>query len=304
MLETGAKYKQYSSIRSIPQHRWCLQNGWKTWEIKFELWAEASRFGSQILHHTTIDHQVLSWKNCTLRKCVICRHLRGRLCQQKTVDLPRERLYQESPFTYCGIDIFGTIFVKEDCKKMKRYGCLFTCLSSKAICIESTNSLSTDAFIEALRRFVSRKGNVRLIRTDNGTNFVAASAELDKAFSEINYKKINEFMLEHGGQLIHRKRNPPTACNMGGVWEHQMRFARSILVTLLKVHGISLNDESLRIFLAEAEAFVNTRPITSKSLSDVDSPVPLCHMQLLTMKSRVVMPPLGEFQKKDIETVK
>ena len=109
------------------------------------------------------------------------------------VDLPRERLSQESPFTNCGIDMFGPILVKEGRKEMKRYGCLFTCLSSRAIHIESTNSLSTDALIQARRRFVSRKGNIRVIRTNNGTNFVGASPELNKAFSEMNHKKTNEF---------------------------------------------------------------------------------------------------------------
>ena len=184
-------------------------------------------------------------------------------------------------------------------KEIKR-GFLFTCLSSRAIHIESTNSLCTDAFIQARRKSVSRRGNVQVIRSDNGTGFAGASAELSKAFSEMNHKKINEFMLEHGGQFIQLKRNPPTASNMGRVWERQIRSARSILVALLKMHGTSLNDESLRTFLAEVEAIVNTRPITSESLSDVHSPVPMCPMQLLIMKSRVVMPPPGEFQKEDI----
>ena len=86
---------------------------------------------------------------------------------------------------------------------------------------------------------------------------------------------------------------------MGGVWEHQITSAHSILVALLKIHRTSLNDESLHTFLAEVEAIVNTRPITPESLSDVHSPVPLCPTQLLTMKSQVVMPPPREFQKKD-----
>ena len=88
--------------------------------------------------------------------------------------------------------------------------------------------------------------------------------------------------------------------NKGGAWECQIRSARSILVALLKIHGTSLNDESLCTFLAKVKAIVNTRPITSESLSDVHSPVPVCPMQLLIMKSRVVMPPPGEFQKEDI----
>ena len=43
-----------------------------------------------------------------------------------------------------------------------------------------------------------------------------------------------------------------------------------------------------------------TRPITSEFSSDAHSLVSLCPMQLLTMKSRVVMPPSGEFQKEGI----
>ena len=116
----------------------------------------------------------------------------------------------------------------------------------------------------------------------------------------MNQKKVSELMLEHGGQWIQWKRNPPTASNMGGVWERQIGSTRSILVALLKMHGTSLNDESLRTFLAEVGAIVNTRSITSESLSDVNSSVPLCPIQLLTMKSRAVMPPSGELQKKDI----
>ena len=95
--------------------------------------------------------------------------------------------------------MFGPILMKEHHKQMKRYWCLFTCLSSRAI------------HIQALQRFVSRRGNAQIISTDNGTNFVGASAKPNKAFSDMNHKKINEFMLEHGGQWIHWKRNPPTA---------------------------------------------------------------------------------------------
>ena len=105
-------------------------------------------------------------------------------------DLPKETLSQEPPFTYCGIDMFCSILAKEGHKEMKRYGCLFTCLSSSTIHIEFITSLYTDGFIQALRRFVLRKGNARVIRTDNGTNFAGASAELSKTFSEMNHKKM------------------------------------------------------------------------------------------------------------------
>lgn len=59
---------------------------------------------------------------------------------------------------------------------------------------------------------------------------------------------------------------------MGGVWELQMRSSRSIMVALLNIYGPTLNDESLQSLLAEVEAIVKTRPITSEPLSDVHSP--------------------------------
>ena len=41
---------------------------------------------------------------------------------------------------------------------------------------------------------------------------------------------------------------------MSGVWNRQIRRARSIIAALLKNHGHSLNDEGLRKLAAEAEA--------------------------------------------------
>ena len=100
----------------------------------------------------------------------------------------------------------------------------------------------------------------------------------------MNYKKINEFMLEHSGHWIQWKRNPSTGRNMRGVWEQQLRSAPSILVAILKIYVTSLNDKSLQASLAEVEAIVNTRPITPESTSYVHSPVPLYPILLLTMK--------------------
>ena len=55
---------------------------------------------------------------------------------------------------------------------MKWYGLLFTCMASRAVHIETLNSLTTDAFINALRRFLSIRGPVRQLRSDRGTNLL------------------------------------------------------------------------------------------------------------------------------------
>ena len=88
-----------------------------------------------------------------IEECVKCRLLRGKLGEQKMTDLPTDRTIDEPPFTNCGVDMFGPFLIKEGRKDLKRYGALFTCLSSRAVHTECTCSLETDSFIQALRRF-------------------------------------------------------------------------------------------------------------------------------------------------------
>ena len=79
---------------------------------------------------------------------------------------------------------------------MKRYGALFTCLASRAVHIEVADSLQTDSFINALRRFTCRWGSVREIRCDRGTNFTGTEAELKKALEEMDDQDIKAELLK------------------------------------------------------------------------------------------------------------
>ena len=126
-------------------------------------------------------------------KCIRCKQLRQRFQQQKMTDLPKERISEEPPFTYCGVKWFGSFIVKHGQKEVRRYGALCSCLSSRAIHMEIVYSLSTDSFIMSLRRFVGCKGNVRMIKSGNGSNPIAASTELTCAFQEMDHIQIGSF---------------------------------------------------------------------------------------------------------------
>ena len=231
-----------------------------------------------------------------ISSCVMCRRIKSTSQDQKMADLPEDRLTPAPPFTYVGVDYFGPYVTKEGRKERKRYGALFTCLVSRAVHIEVAHSLDTDSFLHALRRFIARRGQVREIRSDNGTNFVGARRELREAINEMDQKEVTEKLRQ---QNIDWKFNPPAASHMGGVWERQIRTARRILDTLLREHGSRLDDESLQTLMCEVESIINSRPLTVIS-SDVRDPYPLSPNQILTMKTGIVLPPPGKFQRNDV----
>ena len=94
-----------------------------------------------------------------ISKCVKCRKLCGKTCpqRQKMGNLPADRLSEEPPFTYCGVDMFGPFLIKDG---QKRYGAMFTCSSSRAVHIKATSNLTTNSFMQALRQLISRRRNV------------------------------------------------------------------------------------------------------------------------------------------------
>ena len=199
------------------------------------------------------------------------KQVRGKTGFQKMADLPVERCTEAPPFTYCGVDMFGPYLIKERRSQLKRYGVLFTCFSCRAIHIEVTNTLDTDSFILALRRFMARRGVVRSIWSDNETNFVGTRTELQQGFKEMNHNKIKNLLQEKGADWIDRHHNPPAASHMGGVWERQIPAATNILEGLLRTHSLSLNDESFRTLMTEVELIVNSRPLTVETHPDVYS---------------------------------
>lgn len=233
-------------------------------------------------------------------RCVICRRLRSIPQKQKLADLPQDRVEPAAPFTYSAVDYFGPFFVKEGRKEVKRYGVIFTCMASRAIHIETANSLETDAFINALRRFQAERGPVRQLRSDCGTNFIGAHRELKGGLKEMNEDKIRARLLEDNCEWISFKFNPPSASHMGGSWERQIRTVRNILASMLEESGRQLDDESFRTLMKEIQAIVNSRPLALNDMSSTDSPQPLTPNHLLTMKTKVLMPPPGIFLREDL----
>ena len=165
-------------------------------------------------------------------------------CLQRMASLPTERLTPEKPpFASVGVDYFGPLHVSQARSTVKRYGCLFTCMSSRAVHIEVAYSLDTESFLCAFSRFISRRGPVEKVFSDNGTNFTGADNELKKMVSEWNQDKIHGALLRRN---IEWHFIPPSASHMGGVWERLVKSVKSVLKALLKESLVK--DEMLHTF--------------------------------------------------------
>ncbi|XP_064639533.1 uncharacterized protein LOC135495056 [Lineus longissimus] len=198
-----------------------------------------------------------------IMNCVGCRKLRGAPCGQNMADLPIDRLEPDAPFTYSAVDFFWVFPDKGGVAQyVKTVGVLFSCLTSRAIHLETANFLTTDLFLNAYRRFVCRRGSVVKLRCDRGTKFVAGQNELTAALSEMDQDKIRQELLKDDCDWINFDMNVPCASHMGGAWEHMIGSARNVLNALLNQHGHQLDDELLRTLVTETEAIVNSRPLT------------------------------------------
>lgn len=114
-----------------------------------------------------------------LSSCVDWKRRQGFVGEQRLADLPRPRVTPDQPpFTCVGIDYLGPFLLRQRRSTVKRYGAILTCLVVRAVHLEVCHLLGADFFILALRRFIACRGQVKEIRSDNGTNFVAGEREL------------------------------------------------------------------------------------------------------------------------------
>ena len=191
------------------------------------------------------------------------------------------------------MDYFGPIYVKRGRIEVKRYGCIFTCLSIRAIHVEIAHTL--DTFINALHRFIARRGKPIEIISDNGTNLVGANKEIRASLLEWNQHQIHESLLQNDIKWIF---NQPAGSHHGGVWERCIRTVRKIMMALMKEQ--ITDDEGLLTLMCEIESIVNGRPITTVS-SDPRDAEALTPNHLLLLRSNNNFP-MGRFDRTDLFT--
>lgn len=210
------------------------------------------------LRHWVIGARDLAKR--TVRNCVTCCRNRPKTIQQFMAELPSTRVTASRPFTTTGIDYWGPIQIKQQHRRAaprKAYVAVFVCFSTRAVHIELVADLSTAKFIQALRRFVSRRGICSDIHSDNGRNFVGAANELRRLINSKEHQAaVSQECLSNG---IKWHFNPPKASHFGGLWEAAIASAQKHFFRVLGPHILCYDDTET--LLTQIECCLNSRPI-------------------------------------------
>ncbi|XP_065203500.1 uncharacterized protein LOC135833661 [Planococcus citri] len=198
-----------------------------------------------------------------IRTCAKCTRFSRHSPQSPFMaDLPETRVRPTPPFSVMGVDFAGPFTRKPDIRsrsatELKAYVAVFVCFSTKAVHLDTVADLSTPAFLACFRRFVSRRGLPQIVYSDNGTNFVGASNELNRQFDRImRDPAIQNYALVWS---IEWRFNPPAAPHMGGLWESAVRIMKQYLYRIVGAQRLVLDE--LSTFVAEVEAIMNSRPL-------------------------------------------
>ncbi|UYV60184.1 hypothetical protein LAZ67_1000270 [Cordylochernes scorpioides] len=191
-----------------------------------------------------------------LRTCMKCARFRKEAPFQLMGNLPFARINRSRPFLVTGIDFAGPFLIERNMGRttstMNAYVALFICFSTRAIHLELISSLTTDALISTIRRFIARRGKPATIHSDNATNFVGAHKIIGKLCHNAGKVLTNS-------EGIQWKFIPPSAPHFGGLWEAGVK---SMKYHLRRTMGSALlNFEELTTLLAQIEACLNSRPL-------------------------------------------
>ena len=163
-----------------------------------------------------------------LRRCVNCRKVTGTAyTRPDPPPLPKSRTTETEPFTTTGVDFIGALYVRDNNGETKVYIFLFTFAVTRAVHVEIVTDLSTECFLNAFRRFASRKSLPQRMISDNASTYLSAADELRALF---NSQALHDSLSKRG---VEWKFIPKRAPWFGGLWERLIGLTKTTLKKIL-----------------------------------------------------------------------
>uniref|UniRef100_A0A1I7TE92 Integrase catalytic domain-containing protein n=1 Tax=Caenorhabditis tropicalis TaxID=1561998 RepID=A0A1I7TE92_9PELO len=207
----------------------------------------------------------------SIRKiCVTCKKRHGKpFTYPFATELPSVRTQTCRPFQYVGLDYFGPITHKTATGSTgKLWVMLVTCLVTRAIHLEIIPDNTTSSFLLAMRRFVGRRGAPKTILSDNAPAFSLGYAMINADIKTMvnSSQSLTTYL---ASKEIEIRQITPFAPWQGGVYERMVAIVKNMFYkTIGRLHLSYIEIETLMI---ECEGIVNSRPITSCTISISDT---------------------------------
>ncbi|XP_055633327.1 uncharacterized protein LOC129773709 [Toxorhynchites rutilus septentrionalis] len=200
-------------------------------------------------------------------ECTSCFRNKPTVHQQLMADLPADRVSPAAAFIKTGVDFCGPFFIRYPGRRstsIKCYVSIFVCLTTKAVHMEVVADLTTQAFLGALKRFVSIRGKPSVITCDNATNFVGANRELELLRLQLCSQQFQHTVTRDcETEGIQFKFIPPRSPNFGGLWEAAVK---SFKTQFRKTIGSRvLTYDEIHTVVQQLAAILNSRPLTPLS---------------------------------------
>lgn len=203
-----------------------------------------------------------------VHKCVKCFRSRPHTSEQIMGNLPVNRVTPSKPFTNTGVDFCGPIYLREGkrrgAKRIKSYVAVYICMAVKAVHLEVVSDMTTDAFLNSFKRFISRRGRPVNMYSDNGSNFVGAKRELEKCSELFSLEQQKRNITEHAvSEGIKWHFISARAPHFGGLWESAVKsFKNHFYKTVAQA---AMTFEEACTLVVQIEAILNSRPLIALS---------------------------------------
>ncbi|KAH7716676.1 Pao retrotransposon peptidase family protein [Aphelenchoides avenae] len=217
-----------------------------------------------------------------LRKtCVGCRVIKGPAFEQKPfADFPEGRVKPCRPFAHIGVDFFGPFKRREgdrerhvtkgrrhrkrtettedppDVKKL--WGCIFTCMATRAVFLQTMEDQTAECFLMAFQTFASHHGLPSSVISDNAPTFLLTAQTLDEVWKIcLGEPDVAQYFRE---AKVEWRTITPYAPWQGGFYERLIQNVKTCLKASIGQRIMRLSAYNL--LFAQITQTLNHRPLT------------------------------------------